>query len=296
MSAHPIDNKLGVLWMLGAATAFTGLYVAVRELGAVLPTFENLFFRSLFTLALMAPWLWRQRLQAFRFNRPGMHLLRGCSTFIAMSMMFYGVARSPLADASALQSTYPLFTIVLTMILVGERPGIGRLVAALVGFVGILVIVRPGLTEIGTPTMALLACSIFYAISNTVVKMMAGIDHPTKMVFSVNLSILVFSGIPTAYAWVTPPWEVMPWLAMLGATGYAAHMCLTRALAHGEASVVMPFDYLRLPFAAIVGFLLYLEVPDLFTVIGGGIIFASVSYIAAAEAGSRGRTKSAVKA
>lgn len=287
MSAHPIDNRLGVLWMLGAAVAFTGLYVSVRELGQVLPTFENLFFRSVFTMALMAPWLWRQKLNAFKFKRPGMHLLRGCSTFIAMSMMFYGVARSPLADASALQSTYPLFTIVLTMILLGERPGIGRWVAALVGFAGILVIVRPGFAELGAPTLALLGCSIFYAISNTVVKLMAGTDHPTQMVFSVNFTILVLSALPTAFAWVTPPWEVVPWLAMLGATGYAAHMCLTRALAHGEASVVMPFDYLRLPFAAIAGFLLYLEVPDVFTAAGGAIIFLSVSYIAAAEAGNR---------
>ena len=149
MSSHAIKNKLGVLWMMGAAVAFTGLYVAVRELGTILPTFEILFFRSIFTLALMAPWLFQQRLNAFRSKRPTLHLIRGVSTFIAMSMMFYGVANSPLADASALQSTYPLFTIVLAMFLVGERPGVGRLIAALIGFIGILVIVRPGFGEIG---------------------------------------------------------------------------------------------------------------------------------------------------
>lgn len=296
MSAHPINNKLGVLWMLGAATAFTGLYVAVRELGAMLPTFEILFFRSVFTLVLMAPWLWRQKLDAFRSKRLSLHLLRGGSTFAAMSMMMYGVAHSPLADASALQSTYPLFTIVLTVVLVGERPGIGRLLAALVGFTGILVIVRPGFAEIGPPTMALLGCSIFYAISNTVVKLMSGIDHPTKMVFSVNFTILVLSAIPTAYVWVMPPVEAVPWIGLLAVTGYTAHMCLTRALGHGEASVVMPFDYVRLPLAAVVGFLIYMEVPDAFTIIGGGIIFASVSYIAAAEAGSRGKSAALRKA
>jgi drug/metabolite transporter (DMT)-like permease len=277
------NNKLGVLWMLGAAVAFSGLYVAVRELGDKLPTFEILFFRSLFTLALMAPWLMKQRLGAFKTTRPELHLLRGVSTFTAMSMMFFGVAHSPLADASALQSTYPLFTIALTMILLGERPGVSRLIAAFTGFIGILVIVRPGFTEIGYPTMALIGCSVFYAISNTTVKFMAGTDHPTKMVFSVNFIILALSAIPTAFVWVTPELSAVPWIALLALTGYTAHMCMTRSLSLGEASVVMPFDYLRLPFAAILGYFIYAEVPDTLTIVGGLIIFASVSYIVAAE-------------
>ena len=295
MAAHTINNKLGVLWMLGAAAAFTGLYVAVRELGQVLPTFEILFFRSFFSLALMLPWIWRQRRNAFKSQKPHLHLIRGISTFTAMSMMFYGVANSPLADASALQSTYPLFTIVLAMILVGERPGIGRWIAAMIGFIGIVVIVRPGFAEIGWPTMALLGCSVFYAISNTSVKLMAGLDHPTQMVFSVNFTIAVLAAIPCAFVWVTPPWEAVPWIAMLALTGYTAHMCITRSLSHGEASVVMPIDYVRLPLAAFVGFLLYFEVPDAFTIIGGCIIFASVSYIAAAEAGGKGKPKGPAK-
>lgn len=284
MSKHPIDNRLGVLWMLGAATTFTGLFVAVRELAALLPTFEILFLRSVFTVALMTPWLLRQRLEAFRSRRRGLHLLRGCSTFLAMTLLFYGIAHSLLADASALQSTYPLITIVLAVLVVGERPGLGRSLAALLGFVGILVIVRPGFAEIGWPTLALLGCSVFYALSNTIVKLMSGTEHPTKMVFSVNFTILVLSAFPTAAVWVTPPLAAVPWIALLALSGYAAHMCLTRALSHGDASVVMPFDYLRLPLAAVVGFLLYREVPDAYTIVGGAIIFASVSYIAVAEA------------
>jgi drug/metabolite transporter (DMT)-like permease len=283
-SRPPVNNRLGIAWMLGAAVAFSALYVAVRELGAMLPTFEILFLRSVFTIALMAPWLWQQKLNAFRSRKPHLHLLRGASTFTAMSMLFYGVAHSPLADASALQSTYPLFTIMLVALLVGERPGMQRWLAALVGFAGIVVIVRPGFAEIGPPTMALLGCSIFYAISNTIVRMMAGVDKPTQMVFSVNGTILVLSAIPALYDWVTPPLAMVPWIALLALSGYAAHMCLTRALNHGEASVVMPFDYLRLPFAAILGYLIYTEVPDAFTLTGGAIIFASVSYIAASEA------------
>ena len=140
MTRPPVNNPLGIAWMLGAAVAFSGLFVAVRELGSVLPTFEILFLRSVFTIVLMAPWLWQERLGAFRARRPGLHLLRGASTFTAMSMLFYGVAHSPLADASALQSTYPLFTILLVALFVGERPGLRRILAAMGGFAGILVI------------------------------------------------------------------------------------------------------------------------------------------------------------
>ena len=293
MAAHPIDNKIGVLWMVGAATAFSGLFVAARELAEHLPTFEILFFRSLFTIGLMTPWLMTERIGAFRSSRWRLHLLRGLSTFIAMSLMFYGVGRSPLADASALQSTYPLFTIVLAVIMLGERPGLGRILAAMVGFGGILVIVRPGIIEIGLPTMALLGCSVFYAVSNTIVKMMAGTDHPTKMVFSVNSIVLIGSAIPTAVLWVTPPLEALPWIGLLALTGYTAHMCLTRSLSVGEASVVMPFDYLRLPFSALLGFWIFQEIPDEFTLLGGAIIFASVSYIAVKEAGAKGRARRA---
>ena len=286
-STHPINNSLGILWMLGAAVAFSGLFVAVRQLSTTLPTFEILFIRSLFTLVLMGPWLMRERMNAFRSTRWRLHLLRGLTTFAAMSMMFYGVAHAPLATASALQSTYPLITILLTALIVGERPGMKRSIAAVIGFAGILVIVRPGVLAIGPATAALLGCAVFYAVSNTLVKMMSGTDNPTQMVFSVNFTILVLSAIPTAYVWVTPLVDTIPWIAMLAVCGYTAHMCLTRALSHGEASVVMPFDYLRLPFAAILGYLLYTETPDTYTLIGGGIIFASVSYIAASEARRR---------
>ena len=287
MTTHPINNPLGSAWMLGAAVAFSGLFVAVRQLSTTLPTFEILFIRSVFTLALMAPWLLQERVNAFRSTRWRLHVLRGVSTFTAMSLMFYGVANAPLADASALQSTYPLMTIVLTALLVGERPGLARSIAAMVGFMGILVIVRPGFAETGPATLALLGCAVFYAVSNTIVKMMSGTDKPTQMVFSVNFTVLVLSAIPTAFVWVTPTVSTFPWIAMLAICGYTAHMCLTRALSHGEAGGVMPFDYLRLPFAAILGYLLYAEVPDTYTVAGGLNIFASVSYIAASEARRR---------
>ncbi len=270
--------------MIGAAASFSLLVVCVRELSTSLPTPEILFFRCLFSTALLVPWALRAGRDAVRIRRPWPNLLRGVSTFAAMTMWFHAIGVVPLADAVAIQSAYPLFTILLAMLLFAERPGIRRWLATLAGFAGVLVIVRPGFAAVGLPTAMLLGAALFYAVSNICVKAMADTESPTRMVFTVNLLLLVFSAVPTAFVWTAPTPEALPWIALLAGSGFAAHMCLTRALAIGEAGTVMPFDFLRLPFAALNGFLLYAEIPDVWTVAGGILVFASAIYIAMREA------------
>ncbi len=270
--------------MIGAAAAFSLLVVCVRELSATLPTPEILFFRCLFTTALLLPWAVRAGWSGAVTRRPGLNLLRAASTFAAMMMWFHAIGIVPLADAVALQSAYPLFTILLAMLLFAERPGIRRGLATLAGFAGVLVIVRPGFAVVGLPTVMLLGAAWFYAVSNICVKGMADTEPANRMVFTLNFLLLVFSAIPTAFVWTTPDLAAAPWIGLLAVSGFAAHMCLTRALATGEAAAVMPFDFLRLPFAALNGFLLYGEAPDLWTVLGGAAVFASASYIAVREA------------
>lgn len=280
----PQRNLRAVAWMIGAAASFSLLVVCVRELSASLPTPEILFFRCLFTMALLVPWAVRAGRDAVRIRRPWPNLLRGVSTFAAMTMWFHAIGVVPLADAVAIQSAYPLFTILLAMLLFAERPGIRRWLATLAGFAGVLVIVRPGFVAVGLPTAMLLGAALCYAVSNICVKAMADTESPTRMVFTVNALLLVFSVVPTALMWVTPSLDALPWIALLAGSGFAAHMCLTRALATGEAGAVMPFDFLRLPFAALGGLMLYGEVPDLWTVAGGVLVFASAIYIAMREA------------
>ncbi len=280
----PQRNLSAVAWMVGAAAAFSLLVVCVRELSATLPTPEILFFRCLFTTALLVPWAVRAGWDGVRTRRPALNLLRGACTFAAMTMWFHAIGVVPLADAVAIQSAYPLFTILLAMMLFAERPGIRRSLATLAGFAGVLVIVRPGFAAVGLPTAMLLGAALFYAISNICVKAMADTEPATRMVFSVNVLLLVFSAVPTAFVWTPPDLAAIPWIALLAGSGFAAHMCLTRALATGEAAAVMPFDFLRLPFAALNGLLLYGEIPDLWTVAGGVLVFGSATYIAMREA------------
>lgn len=283
MSLLRASNALGIAWMTGTAASLTTMYIAARGLSAEIGTFQIVFLRVGTALLLMLPWLVQNWATAFRTDMPWMHLARGFFTFGAITLMFYGVANAPLADATALQAVYPLFTIALAILIFKERPGLERWLATLAGFGGVLVIVRPGFAEVSLATLSLLGCCVFYALSNTVVKLMTRAESVAKMTFSVNGLILLFSAGPAAYAWVTPSAAMLPWIALLAVSGFSAQYCMTKALGHGEASVVMPFDYLRLPFAAVMGFVLYLEVPDLFTVLGALIVFASVTYITAAE-------------
>ena len=281
----PQQRNLGAAaWMAGAAAAFSLLVVCVRELSASLPTPEILFFRCLFTMALLVPWAVRAGREGLRIRRPWPNLLRGVCTFAAMTMWFHAIGIVPLADAVAIQSAYPLFTILLAVLLFAERPGLRGWLATLAGFAGVLVIVRPGFAEVGPPTAMLLGAAWCYAVSNICVKAMADTESPTRMVFAVNALLLAFSAVPTAFMWVAPALDALPWIALLAGSGFAAHMCLTRALATGDAGAVMPFDFLRLPFAALGGLLLYGEVPDMWTAAGGALIFASVSVIAVREA------------
>lgn len=287
MSLLKPSNALGIAWMTGTAASLTAMYIAARELSGEISTFQIVFLRVGTALILLLPWLLRNGRGAFRTASPLMHLARGFFTFGAITLMFYGVANAPLADATALQAVYPLFTILLAVAFIGERPGAARWLATLAGFVGVLTIVRPGFAEVSLATLALLGCSVFYALSNTVVKLMTRTDSVAMMTFSVNGIMLLLSAVPAAYVWVTPSLGMLPWIGLLAGAGFGAQYCMTKALGHGEASVVMPFDYLRLPFAALAGFLLYLEVPDAFTVLGALIVFASVSYITALESRSK---------
>lgn len=282
-AATAADNLKAILWMIGAGVAFTVLVVAVRELSDSLPTAEILFIRTAIAVAMLLPWLARAGLGALATRRARAHALRCGSTFTAMMLWFHAVGISSLADSVAIQSTYPLFTILLVTLFLGERPRWLRWAATGVGFLGMLVIVRPGVIPMTPATLMLLGAAVCYAISGTCMKWLADTEPANRSVFFQNASLALLSAIPAAYHWVDPAWSEAPWIAALALSGLAAHMCLVRAVNLGDSSVVMPFDYLRLPFAAVLGFLLYAEVPDAPTVVGGLIIIAAVGSIAATE-------------
>jgi drug/metabolite transporter (DMT)-like permease len=213
-----------------------------------------------------------------RTRRLGLHVFRNVIHYLGNIGWFIGVVTVSLADVSALAFTVPLFTVVMAFFVLRETIGPHRWIATVVGFGGALVIVRPGFAELNIGVVALLLSALFYASSQTATKKLSGTESANAVLFYMALVFVPVSFIPAAVVWVTPGWvDVLP-VVLLGVSGYAAHFCIVRSFAAADASFVIPFDFLRLPVSALVGFLLYMERPDLWTLTGAAIIFGATYY------------------
>jgi drug/metabolite transporter (DMT)-like permease len=273
----------GAIWMILGGLSLVTMAIVIRYLAPRYSVLEMIFLRSVVSLALILPWAIRQERAQLATRRLPLHVLRNVIHYCGNIGWFIGVTLVPLADLSALQFTVPLFTVLMAAIVLREAIGRHRWIATAVGFLGMLVIVRPGFTVINTGTIALLVSALFYATSQTATKMLSRTEPAHRVVFYMALVFVPVSAVPAAFGWVTPGWSDTVPIVLLGITGYTAHLFIVRAFAAADASFVIPFDFLRLPLSALFGFLLYTERPDLWTLIGAAVIFGSTWYNAVSE-------------
>lgn len=287
----------GPLWMILGGLSLILLAIVIRHLQTRYHVLEMIFLRSVVSLIIILPWALRQRRSDLTTKRLPLHIFRNSIHYLGNIGWFVGVTLVSLADLQALQFTVPLFTIVMAAIFLREGVGPHRWIATALGFVGALIIIRPGIIEISTGTIAVVLSAIFYASSQTATKALSRTDTPNAILLYMALifvpisAIPVFlplwviqifvplSGPPDSILWVTPSWDDAIPVLLLGVFGYLAHACIIRSFATADASFVMPFDFLRLPFAALFGFFLYQERPEIWVWIGAGIIFIATYYI-----------------
>ncbi len=274
----------GALWAGLAAAIFTGMPVSVRYLSDTMHAVEIVFFRSLLGLALMAGYFAWRGWAKLRTSVPRRHIYRSTFNFIGMVLWFHALGVMPLAEATAIHFTMPLFIVLLAALFLGEKIGPRRLAATLVGFLGVLVVLRPGAAEIGLPAIGVLVSAALYGGAMIFIKVLTRTDSAAVITFYSHLIMLVLAALPTAFLWRSPGWEDLPALVVLAACGTAAPFCVTRALHLMDASLTAPFDFLRLPFTALAGYLLFAEMPGEWTWPGALIIFGATSYIARREA------------
>lgn len=255
------------------------LAIVIRHLQQKIHVLEMIFLRSVISFLLILPWVMRQQRSELVTRRLPLHMFRNGIHYLGNIGWFIGVTLISLADLQALQFTEPLFAILLAVIFLREKIGAHRWVATVLGFAGALVIIRPGFVEISPGTVAVLICAVFYASSKIATKALADTDSPNTILFYMTVIFIPISAIPAVFVWTTPGWEDLVPIVLLGVFGVAAHACIIRAFAAADASFVIPFDYLRLPFAALFGFLLYQEMPEIWVWIGGSIIFVATYYI-----------------
>ncbi|HLB80272.1 MAG TPA: DMT family transporter [Dongiaceae bacterium] len=277
------------LWMVGSAVFFSGLSGVIRHLGQEMHPFEVAFFRNLFGLAFMLPWLWRAGRAGLKTRRLALYGVRAFLGLLSMLCWFTALALLPIAQVVALSFTAPLFATMAAALFLGETVRARRWTATLAGLVGVGVILWPQLEGTGgaglSPgaILALLSTAISVAIT-LIVKRLTRTEPANAIVTYMVLIMTPMSLVPAAFVWTWPPLDTWLWLVALGGLGSLGHVCYVRSFALADASAVMPYDYTRLLFAALIGWIAFGELPTLYTWIGAAVIVASAIYIARREA------------
>ncbi len=270
----------GVFWALLQVISFAAMAVSVRKLSIAMSAFEIMFFRGLIGLVFVAPWAIRVGPAGWRPPRPGLVTLRGVLLFAAVLAWFVAIGIIPVSDAVALQFTLPLFVVLGAGLFLGERVGPRRTLVVVVGFIGALVIIRPGLNQISPAVLFVFLSVVLYVTVHLMTKALAGEVSGSLLVFHMNLAMAPLGLICTFLftGWTAPAWSDAPWLIVIGVTGALAHIFMTSAFRAADASFVEPIDFMRLPLTALFGWFLFGETSDFWTWIGAAIIFVAVSY------------------
>ena len=230
----------GVLWMTIASFLYALVFVAVRELSHTFHVFEIVFFRATIGMLAMLPWLARSGVTALRTPRARLYGFRAVITYSGMVCWFYGLANLPLADATALLFTSPFFTVIMLAVFMGEHVGPRRWFAILCGFVGAVIIIRPGFAEIGIATAGVMYTAVAYGGSNAATRALATTENPNAVVFYMFTLVTPLALIPALATWITPGWSDVPLILGFGILSLVAMQCMTRALAAAPAAVSKP--------------------------------------------------------
>ena len=275
-------NVRGALWMLGSALAFSVMTTLIKYLGADYPAALQTFYRQVAGFLILLPVILKHRGAAFVTTRPGILIFRSAAGTVGMILSFYAFQKMPLADANALSFTRTLWLVPLAAFVVRETVGPLRIGAALVGFLGVLIMVRPGAGGHfagGYPALAMLASSFLFALTVTGMKVMTR-DHSAMVLLVWSATLGLILGIPGAlFAWRWPaPMDLML-LGLMGVMGTVTQACYIQGMSIGDAGAMAPVDYTRLVFSALAGFVLFHETPGIWTWVGAAVVVSSTLFI-----------------
>lgn len=255
--------------MLGTLLSFCLMAIGARELSGEIGTFQVLFFRGVIALTVISAVIFATGQQhLLRTRRLILHTIRNLFHFAGQYGWFVGIGLLPLAQVFALEFTVPLWTAVIAALFLGEQLTKRKLIAILLGFIGVLIIVRPGIEIVSPAALIVLTSAVCYAVSHSSTKSLARSEHPLTILF-----LMCFIQLPVGFTLALPEWQLPQgtqwlWLAIIGVTALTAHYCMTKAMQHADVSIVVTMDFLRLPVIALVGVFLYQEEFELALLVG----------------------------
>ena len=274
----------GIAYMMAGVLALAVLNVLVKLLSARYPVIEIAFFRSLFALgpALIAVST-SGGLASLRTDRFGSHVTRASVGLGAMLLMFWSYHLLPLADAVAIGFSAPLFLTLLSVPLLGEKVGLARWGAVLVGFAGVLVMVKPGATVLNLGALVALGAAVGYALAVIAVRQLGRTEHPNTIVFYFTLNTGALSALGLPWGWTSPTPGDFGLMALTGLLGGAVQYCGTHAYTLGPAAVMGPFNYSAILWATLFGYLIWGDLPDRWVILGAAVVIASGLFIVLRE-------------
>jgi drug/metabolite transporter (DMT)-like permease len=278
MTYAPKQNNSfrAAVWMLGTLASFTAMALCVRELSVHMSTFQLLFFRSLVGLFFVSILLFRYGWMQIQSKQLGLQIFRNVVHYGGQFGWFVGITLIPLAEVFAIEYTVPIWTMVFAAPILGERLTVMRMLIVTIGFIGVLVILRPGAEIIHIGAIAVIGGAICYAMAHVLTKKLTSTDSTLAILFYMTVVQLPLGLIPSLGDWYWPLLSEWPLIIVLGLSALSAHYCLASAFRLADASIVAPMDFLRLPLAAGFGVFVYNEPIDPFVIIGALIIMAGI--------------------
>ena len=272
------------LWVIMSGFCSTIMNVIVREAAAELHPFEITFFRCLFGFVALVPWIVRAGPGSLKSRKKLYYTLRGAVSLVSMLSWFYGITMVPLATATALNFTSPLFATLGAALVLGEAVRLRRWTALAVGFLGVIVILRPTPTDFDPNALIIVFSAMTGGMNVVTVKFLARTESATAIVTYLMLYLTPLSLVPALFVWQWPSLIAIGWMILLGGLGTLSHLSMVRGYGLVDASACAPFEFLRLPFAAFLGYALFHEITDLWTWVGAVAIATSAIYVARREA------------
>lgn len=274
----------GCFLMVVGTLVFAAMHTAIRHVTQNLSGMEVAFFRNLFGLVVIAPLLMRHGPALFHTRKFRLHLLRAVINAISMVCFFVGLSMTPIARATALAFTAPLFTALFSAVFLSEVFRWRRWTALFLGFFGALVILRPGLREVDAGGLLVVFSSLLWAIAMIDIKVLGRTETSQTITAYVTVLLTPLTLVPALFVWQMPSSDMWVWLVFIGVIGTIGQIVITEAIKLADMTVLMPFDFLKLVWAAFLGMIFFAEVPDALTWIGAAIVFASSFYIVWREA------------
>lgn len=277
------DPGRASLWMLASAVLFGVMAITIRYASYEMHAFEVAFFRNFFGLLFALPLLLRAGRELLRTDKLSLYFVRCLIGIVSMLCGFWAIAHLPLAQAVALSYSTPLFVTIGAVLLLGEVVRARRWTAVLLGFIGVLLIVRPGSSEFSAASLVALSAAVASALVAISIKVLSRSEPADAIVLFTTLLWVPMSLVPALFVWTWPSLAGWIWVALAGLFGTSAHMCWTRAFKLGDVSALTPLSFVQLPVVSVLAWLLFDEVLDRYTAYGALVIFVSNAYIAHRE-------------